>query len=100
MSSWAGFGKELLDFGRGAADIHATIKSTDAISKDGVSRVGVRPETVADQTSVGIAQPAQIAQGSGGAAGVVNVLGVPMSSGVLTATAVLLIGILVVRGLK
>jgi|GEM_PF-3095937 len=80
---------DLVDFGKGAADIHQQVKTTDAISKDGLARIGVRPETIADQRAVGAASQSGFVRGAGDMKSPnINVLGLQMSKAALMNTAV------------
>jgi hypothetical protein len=91
----------IIDAGKGAAEIYKDVKTADAVSKDGLARTGVRPETIADQTSVGVQSPAGFHGASQSATtGALSIGGVPVSAPILTATVLLIGGILVVRALK
>ncbi len=93
-----GFFDGLVDFGKGAADIYSQVKTTDRVSKDGLARTGVRPETIADQASVGVKSPAGFNGANNGAA--LSVGGLQVSSPVLMATVLLVAGLAVVKVLK
>ena len=89
---------KLIDRGQRVADIYADVRSADRVSNDGLARVGVRPETIADQTSVGVPSPAGFNGGAGEAR--INIAGIDMSQKMLTITAVLIAGIVAVRAIK
>jgi hypothetical protein len=91
----------ILDVGKGAAEIYKDVKTADAVSRDGLARTGVRPETIADQTSVGVQSPAGFHGASqSGSSGAISIAGIQMSSPVLTATVLLIGGILAVKALR
>lgn len=89
---------KLIDRGEKVANIYKEVKTTDRVSNDGLARVGVRPETIADQSSIGVPSPAGFSGGAGEAR--INIAGIDMSQKVLTITAVLLAGLVAVKVLK
>jgi hypothetical protein len=91
----------VLDTGKGLSEIYKDIKTADAVSKDGLARTGVLPETIADQTSVGVQSPAGFHGAAQSAStGAMSILGVQVSAPIITGTVLLIGGILAVKALK